>query len=77
MPDHAENGRRIGVTAFKPRCLAHISDVAGGRVARILLTRHDRPIAEIVPVRDDAPTEAWGALRGRAFLTPGSFDPDA
>lgn len=66
--------REMGVTEFKPRCLAAINDVAHGRVSRIILTRHGRPVAAIVPA-DDAAAEAWASLRGQAVVSP-DFDPD-
>ncbi len=39
----------INVTAFKERCLALIDAVAQGKTARVVLTRHGRPVAAQVP----------------------------
>jgi antitoxin (DNA-binding transcriptional repressor) of toxin-antitoxin stability system len=61
----------IGVTAFKARCLALIDDIAQGKARRILLTRHNRPVAAIVPVERES-TELWGALRGTVRIPPGT-----
>jgi prevent-host-death family protein len=61
----------IGVTSFKARCLALIDEVARGKRRRVLLTRHNRPVAAIVPV-DNRPPELWGALRGTVTVTPGT-----
>lgn len=60
----------IGVTAFKARCLALIDDVALGKRRRILLTKHRRPVAAIVPL-EGRPKLLWGALRGTATVPPG------
>jgi prevent-host-death family protein len=59
----------VGVTAFKRRCLALIDDVAEGKTGRVLLTRHNRPIAVIVSIERD-PVELWGALRGTVTVPP-------
>lgn len=61
----------IGVTAFKSRCLALIDDVARGKASRVLLTKHNRPVAAIVPV-DGSPAPLWGALRGTVTVSPGT-----
>lgn len=53
----------IGVTAFKARCLSLIEDVARGKTRKVVLLKHNRPIAAIVPIQEDAP-ELWGAMRG-------------
>ena len=52
----------IGVTAFKGRCLALIDDVARGKTRRVLLLKHNRPVAAIIPVEGSA-VELWGALK--------------
>ncbi len=61
----------IGVTSFKARCLSLIDDVAKGRTSRVLLVRHNRPVAAIVPITDQ-PYELWGALRGTVLVEPGT-----
>ena len=61
----------IGVTAFKAHCLALIDDVAQGKTRRVLLMKHNRPVAAIVPI-DHAPVELWGALRGSVTVPPGT-----
>lgn len=62
----------IGVTAFKARCLALIDEVARGKARRILLMKHNRPIAAIVPIAGDEPVELWGAMRGTVKVAPGT-----
>jgi antitoxin (DNA-binding transcriptional repressor) of toxin-antitoxin stability system len=61
----------IGVTAFKTRCLALIDDVAQGKTRRVVLMKHNRPVAAIVPVAHE-PIELWGAMRGTVTVAPGA-----
>jgi antitoxin (DNA-binding transcriptional repressor) of toxin-antitoxin stability system len=63
----------IGVTAFKAQCLGLIDDVAQGKTDRIVLLKHNRPIAALVPVNDDAGEafDLWGAMRGTVTVAPG------
>jgi prevent-host-death family protein len=61
----------IGVTAFKARCLALVDEVAQGKTGRVLLMKHNRPVAAIVPVRNEPP-ELWGAMRGTVKVAPGT-----
>lgn len=68
MAKPSTRDRLIGVTEFKPRCLSYIQDVATGRVERVILTRHGRPVAAIVPA-DSEEEEVRGALRGRAWIS--------
>ena len=62
---------KIGVTAFKARCLALIDEVAQGKTGRVLLTKHNRPVAAIVPVENE-PAELWGAMRGTVKVAAGT-----
>ena len=63
----------IGVTAFKAQCLGLIDDVAQGKTNHIVLLKHNRPVAALVPVNDDAPEtfDLWGAMRGTVTVAPG------
>lgn len=67
------NKTTIGVTAFKAQCLGLIDDVAQGKTDRIVLLKHNRPIAAIVPmdaeVHEDS--DLWGAMRGTVTIAPG------
>ncbi len=73
MPDKPSSKTGIGVTAFKSQCLGLIDEVAKGKTDRIVLLKHNRPIAEVVPVQKDSDEESdlWGALRGTVTVTPG------
>ena len=63
----------IGVTAFKARCLGLIDDVAQGKTDRVVLLKHNRPVAAIVPIAESAHGECdlWGAMRGTVTVAPG------
>jgi antitoxin (DNA-binding transcriptional repressor) of toxin-antitoxin stability system len=66
----------IGVTAFKSQCLGLIDQVAKGKKSRILLMKHNRPVAAIVPVQldeedPDVPDDLWGAMEGTVTISPG------
>jgi antitoxin (DNA-binding transcriptional repressor) of toxin-antitoxin stability system len=66
----------IGVTAFKSQCLGLIDDVAQGKTSRIVLMKHNRPVAALVriaPETDDDETLGglWGAMKGMMTIAPG------
>lgn len=63
----------IGVTAFKSQCLGLIDEVAQGKTDRIILLKHNRPVAALVPVTDPSLEEndLWGAMEGTIKFSPG------
>jgi antitoxin (DNA-binding transcriptional repressor) of toxin-antitoxin stability system len=66
----------IGVTAFKSQCLGLIDDVAQGKTSRIILLKHNRPVAAIVPIEPEEENlntldGLWGAMRGVMTVAPG------
>jgi len=67
-----KNESSIGVTEFKSKCLGLIDDVAQGKTGRIILLKHNKPVAAIVPINDSdgEPFELWGALKGTMTLLP-------
>lgn len=73
MPVSAQKKTSIGVTAFKSKCLGLIDKVANGKMDSIVLLKHDRPVAKIVPVNDAASEsfDLWGAMRGTVMISPG------
>lgn len=72
MTKSAKNEFAIGVTAFKSQCLGLIDDVAQGKTGRIVLLKHNRPIAAIVPLPEgDDSFDLWGAMRGTVSVAPG------
>lgn len=64
--EHAKD-TEIGVTDFKAKCLGLIDKVAQGKSGRVLLTRHNKPVAALVPVGGEK-AELWGAMRGTVKL---------
>lgn len=71
MPTADGDEAAIGVTAFKARCLALIDDVAQGKTGRVVLMKHNRAVAAIVPI-DTTPPDLWGAMRGTVTVAPGT-----
>jgi len=71
LPTKAEDA--IGVTAFKSQCLGLIDDVAQGKTGRVVLLKHNRPVAAIVPIsgNDEECFELWGAMSGTVTVVPG------
>ena len=74
MPSKPASETAIGVTAFKSQCLGLIDDVAQGKTDRIVLLKHNRAIAAIVPIREATNEELdlWGAMRGTVIVAPGT-----
>ena len=73
MPTQRKPVEKIGVTAFKSQCLGLIDAVAQGKTERVVLLKHNRPIAAIVPIVDEASprVDLWGAMRGTVSIAPG------
>jgi antitoxin (DNA-binding transcriptional repressor) of toxin-antitoxin stability system len=72
MPASHAKETVIGVTAFKSRCLGLIEKVAQRKTDRVVLLKHNRPIAAIVPISNDAEEiDLWGAMRGTFTIAPG------
>jgi len=51
--------------------LALIDAVASGKQRRVVLTRHGRPVAALVPYEQSMP-DLWGAMRGTATVPSGT-----
>lgn len=73
MPIPKAKHSAIGVTAFKSKCLGLIDEVAQGKTDSIVLLKHNRPVAKIVPANDEAGkvSDLWGALQGTFTIAPG------
>lgn len=61
----------IGVTAFKTQCLGLIDQVVQGKTDRIVLLKHNRPVAAVVPIHQELGDDLWGAMRGTVTVAPG------
>ena len=59
----------INASAFKARCLRLLDEVSRTGEELVILKR-GRPVARLVPARDD---KAWLALRGRGAFTGDPF----
>jgi antitoxin (DNA-binding transcriptional repressor) of toxin-antitoxin stability system len=76
MHRETQDEPNIGVTAFKSQCLGLIDDVATGKTKRIVLMKHNRPVAAVVPIHDeeenlDELDDLWGAMEGTVTIAPG------
>jgi antitoxin (DNA-binding transcriptional repressor) of toxin-antitoxin stability system len=60
---------QVSASAFKARCLAIFRDLEARRVARVLVTRRGRAVAELTPPQTELPT-LWGAHRGSVTVGP-------
>ena len=65
----------ITATEFKAKCLALFDELEGRKIARVVVTRRGKPVAEMTPPRDRIPS-LWGAHPGSARYAPG-VDPTA
>jgi antitoxin (DNA-binding transcriptional repressor) of toxin-antitoxin stability system len=72
MPKPQKAESTIGVTAFKSQCLGLIDEVAQGKTGRIVLLKHNRPIAAIVSLQHEVSVDLWGAMRGTVSVAPGA-----
>lgn len=61
----------ITATEFKAKCLALIDEVQD-KGGELVISKHGRPVARLVPVSTDKP---WLALRGKGRFTGDAFEP--
>jgi prevent-host-death family protein len=62
--------RKIGVAEFKTSCLRLLEEVQGSRT-EIVITKHGRPVARLLPVDTEAPVlldRMKGSIEIRADL---------
>jgi prevent-host-death family protein len=65
---------RIAAAEFKARCL-ELMDRVRQTGAEYIVTKHGRPVARLVPVRERAREPLFGALRGTVVEYQRPFDP--
>lgn len=53
----------IKTSEFKAHCSQVLEDVAGGK-GSVVITRHGRPVAKLVPIEDDHPPSVFGFAKG-------------
>lgn len=61
----------ITATEFKAKCLALLDEVQA-KGAELVISKHGRPVARLVPTGTDKP---WLALRGKGRFTGDAFAP--
>ena len=61
----------ISATEFKAKCLSLIDEVQE-RGSELIISKHGRPVARLVPVGAEKP---WLALRGKGRFTGDPFAP--
>jgi len=62
----------IPATEFKAKCLAMMQAVHDGRAAEIVVTKHGKPLAKIVPYELARPT-MFGFAKGKIAFTGDVF----
>jgi antitoxin (DNA-binding transcriptional repressor) of toxin-antitoxin stability system len=63
----------VSASAFKARCLELFKALEARKLARVVVTRRGRPVAELVPPRAGTEPEPglWGCMRGTVTIPPG------
>jgi antitoxin (DNA-binding transcriptional repressor) of toxin-antitoxin stability system len=61
----------LSASAFKARCLEVFKALEARKLARVVVTRRGRPVAELVPPRVAEPSRLWGAHRGSVTVARG------
>jgi len=60
----------LSASAFKARCLELFKALEARKLARVVVTRRGRPVAELVPPRAEPPS-LWGRHRGSVTVASG------
>lgn len=64
----------IGAGAFKAKCLQLMDEVQRRRI-ELVITKHGRPVAKLVPVEELEP-DAFGSMRGTVVYHDDIISPD-
>lgn len=64
----------VGAAEFKTRCLELLSRVAETG-ADYVVTRHGRPLARVVPYRQEGAPSFFGSMKGTVLAYDLPFDP--
>jgi prevent-host-death family protein len=59
--------KKVAAGSFKTKCLAIMDDVQAKRET-VVITKHGRPVAKLVPVNDDQ-DEIYNFLAGKGAVT--------
>jgi prevent-host-death family protein len=60
--------KKMTAGAFKAKCLAVIAEVQTKRVT-VVITKHGKPVAKLVPVDMKKRDDIFGFLRGKGRIT--------
>ncbi|HRK70262.1 MAG TPA: hypothetical protein PLA85_01655 [Micropepsaceae bacterium] len=76
-PGKSAEGSEISITAteFKARCLALMDDVGSGKVKRLIVSKHGKPIVQVDRIGKETakPAPFIGFLKGVVTINP-DFD---
>lgn len=64
----------VGSAEFKARCLELVDQVRESR-AQYVVTRHGKPVAQLVPIDASTAVSPLGVMRGTVLKYDGAFDP--
>ena len=64
----------IGAGKFKAQCL-QLMDLVHDTHQRVVITKHGRPVAQLVAVEHEKPRPVFGRLRGRIEASAGLVGP--
>jgi prevent-host-death family protein len=74
MPGRKRAAVRLGSADFKARCLELIDRVKETRT-EVIVTRHGRPVARLLPVDPAEPESLVGAMANSVLAFDAPFDP--
>ncbi len=61
-----DDASTIGAGEFKAKCLKLLDEVAETRHP-LIITKHGKPVARLMPMPEKPKTELFGALRGSVY----------
>ena len=68
------NQQTIPAGEFKARCLKLMDDVSATRT-EIVITKHGKPVAMLVPVQEEPSRDIFGRMRGTVRIKGGIVGP--
>jgi hypothetical protein len=61
----------LSASVFKARCLEVFKALEQRRLTRVTVTRHGKPVAELIPPQTPGRPRTWGCMRGTVRIAPG------
>lgn len=71
MSQQPTDETRISVSEFKAKCLALLDEMARGKRGPLVVTKHGKRLAVVVPLEAELP-DLWGAMAGSVTIAPGT-----